>query len=72
MTVRWDRVVGLALVVVGLVFCVVHSPRIVDFFAGMRHIGSHDREQHMMGVIAFGVLMIMATVVGRLVLYGRR
>ena len=72
MKVLWHRVIGTALVVVGLIFCAAHSSSIAQFFAGMRGIGSHDREQHIMGLIAFGVLMFLLVVFGRLVLHGRR
>lgn len=72
MKVLWHRVVATALVVVGLVFCAANSSRISDFFSGMRHIGSPDREEHFMGLIAFGVLMFLLAIFGRLVLYGRR
>lgn len=66
MKVRWDRVVGTALIVVVGLFCLVRCSAIEGFFAGIRHIGSEDREEHMLGLVAFGVLMVLLVILAQI------
>ena len=67
MRIRWDRVVALMLAVVVLVLVARHGTEMGVFLGTMQYIGrSEEREEQMMGFIAFGLVMVLIVALVRI------
>ena len=60
MEIRWPSVFVFALAVFALVVALKRHREIAAFLAGMERIGpGHDTNEQILGLIAFGILVVM-------------
>ncbi len=59
MRIRWDRILGLILVIVAVVLFVRNRNEIVGFLATIKQIGpGHTPEELTIGLLSFGLIVI--------------
>ena len=59
MRVKWDRILGLVLVIVAVVLFVGNRHEIIGFLATMKQIGpGHTPEELTIGLVSFGLIVI--------------
>ena len=68
MTIKWANVVALALAIFALVLILKMPGEMGAFMATMRYIGSGNRDEEMMGLLAFGLVMVLIVAVVKIII----
>ncbi len=73
MQILWHNVLAALLTVAATVVLVRYSRPIVQFIAAIQYIGpSHDPDEQVRGLVAFGVVLVAVVAITKLVLENNR
>lgn len=70
MTIKWANVVAFALAIFALVLIIKMPGEMGAFLATMQFIGSGNPEEEVIGLLAFGLVMLLIVAVVKIIIDG--